>query len=230
MSVLGDEAAGVVDGPRINLWMTLLEEIFGEMRHGISQHIYHQSPCLTSMRQLHQNSIQIFSQLCHGWHIKDPLSSYWSKFTRFLIKSFFGDFCLICYNISVRGCCKVDNLNNDCDGDYNDDYNAVDDDGAEDANHSLVTMEGQGKLGRAYNRGLCPDNRRPPFWAAVTFVIILTITDTRQDRHRQQKSVSSSSSSLSQSLRRGVSEFNYRVKRLSRTKPKWQRHWRLRGI
>ena len=50
MSVLGDEAAGVVDGPRINLWMTLLEEIFGEMRHGISQHIYHQSPCLTSMR------------------------------------------------------------------------------------------------------------------------------------------------------------------------------------
>ena len=31
MSVLGDDLAGVLDGPRINLWMTLLEEIFDKM-------------------------------------------------------------------------------------------------------------------------------------------------------------------------------------------------------
>ena len=40
MSVLGDDLAGVLDGPRINLWMTLLEEIFDKMLRSISQHIY----------------------------------------------------------------------------------------------------------------------------------------------------------------------------------------------
>ena len=52
----GDDLAGVLDGPRINLWMTLLE-IFDEMRPGISQHIY-RCPRLRSMCcWLNQNSI-----------------------------------------------------------------------------------------------------------------------------------------------------------------------------